>query len=220
MRALDLLPLELGIARRPRRTTHLDLERPSLGLGQRLLLASVVVAPTGASRPGVARLRPPPVGRPDPLRFDPRRLCRAPLFESLRRPWTDRTLGRRSSAPSRRSAARAGRSSTRIRARRRRLPGLPAGASPCHVGAVRSRRPTAAGRPTGARKGRGGRSTWVAMLRPNDETGDRRRMRREGAQRAENAENAPPANPVGAFPDRNPATSYSPRGSLPKYHRR
>ncbi len=36
----------------------------------------------------------------------------------------------------------------------------------------------------------------------------------------ENAKNAPPANPDGAFLDRNPATSYSPRGSLPKYHRR
>jgi hypothetical protein len=37
---------------------------------------------------------------------------------------------------------------------------------------------------------------------------------------AENAKNALPANPVSAFLDRNPATSYSPRGSLPKYHRR
>ena len=72
-----------------------------------------------------------------------------------------------------------------------------------------------AGSRLGAVDGRTSRKTWVAMLRPPAGA----RAGRSG-KRAENAKNAPPANPDGAFLDRNPATSYSPRGSLPKYHRR
>lgn len=40
------------------------------------------------------------------------------------------------------------------------------------------------------------------------------------AERLENEQTHRRQYPGGAFVDRNPATSYSPRGSLPKYHRR
>ena len=75
----------------------------------------------------------------------------------------------------------------------------------------RSNGPMGDGSRLGAVGGMTSRKTWLTMLRDRS---------RSSAKRAENAKNAPPANPGGAFLDRNPATSYSPRGSLPKYHRR
>ena len=121
------------------------------------------------------------------------------LRSSPDRTWTDRT------SPIRTSMRRGGMNRT-YRIRRWTSPGTRRSPASSNRRADRS---------TSARKRTGGRSTWLTMLgRVGRDTPERQRMvpKTQKTHRRQ--------YPVGAFPDRNPATSYSPRGSLPKYHRR
>ena len=113
--------------------------------------------------------------------------------------------------------------------RRARWPRLPKRQAPTGLRDVGPRRTQALTSRNRSRQG-GPKRQPPPWERPSTEQGGAGRSRRTrstaNSERVtsrtcpENETNAPPANPVGAFVNRNPATTYSPRGSLPKYHRR